>query len=158
MLQAAVRVPDHGALAPWRILAIEGDARLRLGVFLAQRTLELEPAAPTAVLDKDRLRFARAPLVLVVIATPAQGSKIPEIEQVLSAGAVCFALLQAAQALGFGAQWLTGWLARDRIVQQHLGLRGNECIVGFVHIGTPTGPVAERKRPEWTEHYSVWPG
>src|SRR5690606_39018129 len=107
LLSAAMRVPDHGALTPWRILAITGDARLRLGDFLAQRARQIDPEVPSASLDKDRLRFARAPLVLVVIAAPRAGSRVPPIEQILSAGNVCFALLQGAQALGFGAQWLT---------------------------------------------------
>lgn len=158
LLAAAMRVPDHGALTPWRILAIEGESRLRLGHFLASRALELDPAASAAAQEKDRLRFARAPLVLAVIASPRANSRVPEIEQLLSAGNVCFTLLQAAQALGYGAQWLTGWAAYDTAVMAHLGLSGHERIVGFIHVGTAQVSVPERPRPDWAAHYSVWPG
>lgn len=158
MLASAMRVPDHGKLAPWRILAIEGDARRRLGEFLAQRTLALDPAAPAAAVEKDRQRFSHAPLALTVIAAPQPHAKVPDIEQILSAGSVCFALLQAAQALGFGAQWLTGWAAYDEAVKAHLGLRGNESILGFIHIGSVKEPAPERVRPNVDDHFSVWKG
>lgn len=158
LLAAAMRVPDHGALAPWRILAIQGEARARLGEFTARRALELDPTASAAMQEKDRLRFSRAPLVLGVIACPRENSKVPAIEQILSAGNVCFALLQASQALGFGAQWLTGWCAYDEAIAAHLGLAPNERIVGFIHIGTPQQDSVERRRPDWRAHFSIWSG
>lgn len=153
-----MRVPDHGGLAPWRILLIEGAARARLGEFLVQRALDLDPGCNPARLAKDRDRFNFAPLILTVIAHLHEHSKVPVIEQILSAGTVCFTLLQAAQALGFGAQWLTGWAAYDAGVLQHLGLAENERIVGFVHLGTATQTAPERRRPDWREHVSTWPG
>ena len=158
MLAAAMRVPDHGRLAPWRVLAIEGDARRALGEFLATRAVELNPNAAQAALDKDRLRFSHAPLVLAVVAHLQRPTRIPEVEQLLSAGCVCFALLQAAQALGFGAQWLTGWAAYDPAVAARLGLAGNECIVGFIHVGSIREPAPERPRPAVEAHFSVWQG
>lgn len=158
LLATAMRVPDHGALAPWRILAIEGDQRSQLGEFLARRALELDPDCSPARLEKDRGRFTRAPLVLTVVASPRANTKVPGIEQLLSAGNVCFTLLQAAQALGFGAQWLTGWPAYDHAVLAHLGLTPEERIVGFIHIGTPRQQAPERRRPDWREHFSVWAG
>ncbi len=158
MLAAAMRVPDHGRLTPWRVLAIEGDARHALGEFLAARAVELNPAAAQATLDKDRLRFSRAPLVLAVVAHLKQPSRIPEVEQLLSAGCVCFALLQAAQALGFGAQWLTGWAAYDPAVAARLGLAENERIAGFIHVGSIREAALERPRPAVEAHFSVWQG
>lgn len=158
MFAAAMRVPDHGALTPWRVLLIEGQARHRLGEFLVERSLALKPGASAVQLEKERLRFARAPLVLVVIASLHASAKVPEVEQILSAGNVCFSLLQAAQALGFGAQWLTGWAAYDDAVMAHLGLSGSERIVGFIHLGTPQQPTPERRRPDWQAHVSVWQG
>lgn len=150
MLQAAVRVPDHGKLVPFRFLRIAGDARHTLGQWLVQRTLQREPNASEAALDKERGRFAHAPLIVAVIARLTPGHKIPEQEQLLSAGSVCFALLQAAQALGFGAQWLTGWAAYDEIIRERLGLGEHEKIVGFIHIGTPRLDAPERERPDAT--------
>ena len=156
MLQAALRVPDHGKLAPWRFLRIEGDARHVLGERLAARALALDPAAPPAAVEKDRQRFSFAPLIVAVIATPVEGHKVPVIEQLMSAGAVCFALLQAAQGLGFGAQWLTGWAAYDRVILDGLGLAAHEQLIGFIHVGTPSGEVPERLRPTLESKLADW--
>lgn len=148
LLTSAVRVPDHGKLTPWRFLKIEGDSRLQLGERLAARALERDPAAPEAAVAKDRQRFAYAPTIVAVIAHVTPEHKVPEIEQLLSGGAVCFALLQAAQAEGFGAQWLTGWPAYDPVVRSWLGVGEHERILGFIHIGTALEAAPERVRPD----------
>lgn len=148
MLQAAVRVPDHGKLVPFRFLRIQGQDRQALGEVLAARTLQRDPEAPPAAVDKDRARFSHAPLIVTVIARLIPGHKVPEQEQLLTAGCVCFALLQSAQALGFGAQWLTGWAAYDQEIDKVLGLAADEKIAGFIHIGTPRLEVPERDRPD----------
>ncbi|MGN7832030.1 nitroreductase family protein [Pseudoxanthomonas sp. 22568] len=156
MLQSAVRVPDHGKLVPYRFLHISGPARLALGDALAERTLARDPEAPAAAVEKDRARFSHAPDIVTVIARITPGHKVPEQEQLLTAGSVCFALLQAAQALGFGAQWLTGWMAYDEAVATLLGLGANERIVGFIHIGTPRMEAPERERPDPADLLSRW--
>lgn len=157
LLQSAVRVPDHGKRMPWRFLLIRGDARHALGERLAARGIERDPNGGEAAVEKDRLRFAHAPMVVTVIAKLGPDEKIPEQERLLSAGCVCFALLQAAQAAGFGAQWLTGWPAYDAEVARWFALGDHEHIVGFIHIGTPKLDAPERERPdprtlldEWT--------
>ncbi|MFC6840027.1 nitroreductase family protein [Xanthomonas theicola] len=155
MLRSAVRVPDHGKLVPFRFLRIAGPSRLALGEFLAERTLQRDPDAPAAAVQKDRERFAHAPLAIVVIAR-LYAEKVPEIEQWLTAGSVCFALLQAAQAYGFGAQWLTAWMAYDAAVATRLGLAANERIAGFIHIGTPRVQAPERERPDPRQLLSDW--
>jgi len=148
MLRSAVRVPDHGKLVPFRFLTISGDRRQALGEFLAARSRELDPDAAEATVEKDRQRFSFAPLIVTVIARLQPDHKVPAQEQLLTAGCVCFALLQAAQAYGFGAQWLTAWMAYDPAVAAHLGLVDNERIVGFIHIGTPRLAAPERERPD----------
>ena len=148
MLRAAVRVPDHGKRAPWRFLRIAGNARHALGEALVERALQHDPGAGTAMIDKDRQRFAHAPLVIAVIARLGADDKIPESERFSSASCVCFALLQAAQASGFGAQWLTGWPAYDEVILRLLGLGADERIAGFIHIGTPKLEAPERERPD----------
>jgi nitroreductase len=158
LLTAAVRVPDHGKLTPWRFLRIAGDARARLGERLAERQQVRDPDAPAAVLQKDRERFLHAPLVLAVIASLVPGHKVPEQEQLLSAGCVCFALLQGAQALGFGAQWLTGWAAYDAQIGAALGLGPHERIVGFIHIGSAREQAPERPRPDPHALLGDWTG
>lgn len=156
MLASAVRVPDHGRLVPFRFLRIQGPARAALGRFMAERLLQRDPQAPPSQVEKALHRFASAPLVLAVVARLQAGHKVPEQEQLLTAGCVCFALLQAAQACGFGAQWLTGWLAYDREVARHLGLAGNEQVVGFIHIGTPRQQAPERERPDPRQLLTDW--
>lgn len=148
MLASAVRVPDHGKLVPFRFIRLQGEARHALGDLLAARTLHLQPDAGDAVVEKDRARFSQAPVIVTVVARLTPGHKVPEQEQLLTAGSVCFALLQAAQALGFGAQWLTGWMAYDAAVAATLGLSADERIAGFIHIGTPKMEAPERERPD----------
>lgn len=148
LLASAVRVPDHGKRIPWRFLSIAGDTRHVLGERLAARGIERDPDAGEAAVEKDRLRFSHAPLVVAVVARLGPDEKIPETERLLSAGCVCFAMLQASQALGFGAQWLTGWPAYDPEVKQWLGLAPDEHIAGFIHIGTPKLEAPERDRPD----------
>ncbi len=148
MLQSAVRVPDHGKMVPFRFLRLQGEARHALGEFLARRSRQRDPNAAEAAVEKDRQRFSHAPLIITVIARLQDNPKVPVQEQLLTAGCVCFALLQAAQGCGFGAQWLTAWMASDPEVARHLGLADNEQIVGFIHIGTPRIAVPDRERPD----------
>lgn len=148
MLSSALRVPDHGKLTPWRFLRVQGDTRLALGKLLAERALEMDPNAPNAVIEKDRNRFSYAPLIITVIARLTTDHKVPVQEQILSGGAVCFALLQAAQGLGYGAQWLTGWAAYDPVITEKLGVQQNERILGFIHIGSVSEIAPERVRPK----------
>jgi nitroreductase len=147
ILAAAVREPHHGKRVPGRFVRIAGEARDALGEALVARTLERDPDAAQAVLDKDRSRF-QAPLAIAVVARLGPDQKIPESERFASACCVCFALLLAAQAEGFGAQWLTGWPAYDDAILRLLGLGEDERIAGFIHIGTPKLEAPERERPD----------
>ena len=151
MLESAVRVPDHGKRVPFRFIRIAGEARAALGEFLAARSLQRDPQAGAGAIEKDRNRFSHAPLVLAVVARLGPDEKIPESERFASAACVCFGLLQAAQAHGFGAQWLTGWPAYDAEVLRRLGLGEHERIAGFIHIGTPRMQAPERERPDPSE-------
>jgi nitroreductase len=156
MLRSASRVPDHGKLVPFRFVRVRGDARRQLGDILAARTEELDPEASTVTIEKDRNRFNSAPLVIVVVASLIPEHKVPEDEQWMTAGSVCFALLVAAQAYGFGAQWLTGWAAYDSLVAERLGLAETERVAGFIHIGTPKVEAPERERPDPAKLLSEW--
>ena len=148
MLQAAARVPDHGKLVPWRLLTIAGETRAALGEKLAQIHQRIEPDIAPALLMKDRERFTFAPLIIAVIARiDEHHPKIPAQEQLLSAGCIAYNLLLGAQALSFGAQWLTGWAAYDADAAALLRLGANERIVAFVHIGTQREAAPERTRP-----------
>jgi nitroreductase len=146
MLTIATRVPDHGKLAPWRFIIFEGEARERAGSLIAEAFAAANPNATAEQLAFERNRLARAPLVIAVVSRAAPHVKIPEWEQVLSAGAAAMSLVVAAHALGFAASWITEWYAYDRGVLDALGLAPNEKIAGFIHIGR-AGPADDRPRP-----------
>ncbi len=147
LLTVASRVPDHGKLAPWRFIVFEGDARQKAGDILARIFRENRPDATDDQIAFERNRLARAPLVIGVVSRAAPHAKIPEWEQVMSAGAAAMNLVTAAHALGYAASWLTEWYAYDRRVLDALGLAPHEKIAGFVHIGTPVKPPEDRPRP-----------
>ncbi|MBX3700040.1 MAG: nitroreductase [Dokdonella sp.] len=157
LLNAALRVPDHGRLVPFRIIALHGPAQVRFAEEVAAIHARSEPALPATAFDKDRERYAAAPLILVVVACIDQAhAKVPAQEQLLSAGCVAHNLLLGAHALGYGAQWLTGWAAYDAAVATLLGLAAHERIVGFIHIGTAREEAPERPRPTPADVVSDW--
>jgi nitroreductase len=156
LLEAALRVPDHGKLEPFRVRILRGDAKRRFGEMLAKLAVEANPGMSDAKREKEERRYAHAPLVLVVSAKIDDDSKVPELEQDLTAGCVAYNILLGAQALGFGAQWLTGWAAYDRGVAKLLGMKKSEHVVGFIHVGTPAMDAPERDRPSYDHIVSVW--
>lgn len=147
ILTAALRVPDHGKLEPWRLVVLEGAALERLAGLVAR--LGAERGMDTEKLAKSQAMFRDAPLIVAVVASPVESEKIPEVEQTLSAGAVCLNLLNAAAAAGWGAVWLSGWAARDRtFLDDGLGLQAPQWVAGFVVIGRETAVPPERPRPD----------
>jgi nitroreductase len=158
MLTVASRVPDHGKLVPWRFIVFEGDARLQAGAKLAEIFRAAHPEATADQVAFESKRLARAPLVIGVVSRAAPHVKIPEWEQVLSAGAAAMSLVMAAHALGYAANWITEWYAYDRAAQAALGLGSDERVAGFVHIGTPVRPPEDRPRPALTEIVTRYAG
>ncbi len=151
LLNIASRVPDHGKLVPWRFIVFEGGARRSAGAAIATAFSTKYPNAKPEHIEAERERLARAPLVVAVVSRAAPHAKIPEWEQVLSAGAATMNLVIAAHALGYGANWITEWYAYDRAVLDAFGLAPHERIAGFVHIGRPLGPPEDRPRPPLTD-------
>ena len=157
LLTVASRVPDHGKLVPWRFIIFEGEARLAAGEAIVAAFCAKYPQAKPEHVEAERARLARAPLVIAVVSRAAPHVKIPEWEQVLSAGAAAMSLVLAAHALGYGASWITEWYAYDRGVLGALGLQENERIVGFVHIGRPGAAPEDRPRPPLEEIATRFP-
>ncbi|MEG9524733.1 MAG: nitroreductase [Hyphomicrobiales bacterium] len=147
ILSAASRVPDHGKLAPWRFIVIAGEARERLGDIIAQTFAADNPEAAPERLAQERSRLTHAPLAIAVVSRAGPHVKIPEWEQVLSAGAATMNLIIAANAAGFATSWLTEWFAYDRRVLDALGLAPTEKLAGFVHIGRARDVPSDRPRP-----------
>lgn len=156
ILTAATRVPDHGKLTPWRFITFTGEGRTRLGEHTARIFKETNPEAIDEIIASERRRFERAPVVIAVISRAQGNAKVPEWEQVLSAGAVCTTIVLATHALGFTASWLTEWTAFDERVNAVLGLAGHERIAGFIYLGTPAVPLEDRPRPALDTIVTAW--
>lgn len=147
LLTAAARTPDHGKLEPWRFIVLERPALTRLAALARTcgTALNHDPDKTTKV----EAMFGNAHLSIAVVASPKPSEKIPEIEQTLSAGAACLALLNAALASGWGANWLTSFCAYDRdFLTEGLALAPTEYVAGFIHLGTETSKPPERPRPD----------
>lgn len=149
ILTAATRVPDHGKLAPWRFILFRGEAAAAIGLRLADLA-EQRNGQPLGEGRRafEEQRFTRAPLVVGVVSTARPHFKIPEWEQVLSAGAATMNLIHAAHAYGYGANWITEWVAYDDDAKRLMGIAADEKVVGFVYLGTPADAPADRPRPD----------
>lgn len=146
LLTAAARTPDHGKLEPWRFIVLGPQSMDQLHTAALARGAEL---GLTDDQSEKGANYFKGPMVIAVIESPKESAKIPEIEQTYSAGAACLALLNAALAAGWGANWLTGWVAFDRpLVENDLGLAPHERVAGLIHIGTETRHPPERPRPD----------
>lgn len=150
ILTAAARSPDHGKLEPWRFVVLSQDALSRLATLAEVRGLDL--GFDEDKIEKGRAQFRDGGLAIVVVETTVESEKIPVIEQTYSAGAVCLALLNAALASGWGANWLSGWPSHDRgFVTDGLGLAAHERVAGIIHIGTERAAPPDRPRPDITQ-------
>ena len=151
ILRLASRVPDHGKLAPWRFIVYRGEERVRIGEELLKLALAAKPDLSQEMIEVERTRFTRAPVVVAVVSKAGPHFKIPEWEQLMSAGALCLNLLMSANAHGWVSNWLTEWFAYDERAYPLLGVEPGEKIAGFIHIGSSTFPSTERPRPELTQ-------
>ena len=156
ILKIAARVPDHGKLAPWRFIVVAGDAREELADVLDALRRKAEPDVTEERLAKDRAVLLSSQLHVAVVSRAGPHVKVPEWEQVLSAGAVCLNMLHAAHGLGYRAQWLTGWASYDATAKAAYGLRDGETIAGFIHIGSNDQPQEDRDRPDVDALTSLW--
>jgi nitroreductase len=149
----AARVPDHGKLAPWRFVHLDAAACNALAA--ATMKICLQDGKDEHAATEEGKRFLRAPTILCVISSPTPHPKIPDWEQYLSAGAVCYGALIAAQAKGYAAQWLTGWVAYDAQIGAMLGLAPAEKIAGFINIGHADKMPEDRPRPQLEQILSI---
>jgi nitroreductase len=157
ILTAASRVPDHKKLAPWRFIVVEGEARARLGAKLAEVLLAEEKEAPSpARIELEATRFVRAPTVVIVVSRLTRNPAAPEWEQILSAGAACQNLTLAANALGYGTNWITEWYSYSPGFGRALGLGANERVAGVIYIGTAKQTLPDRDRPKLETIMSRW--
>ncbi len=159
LLAIAARVPDHGMLVPWRFIVIEGAARAEIGTRLAQAYRANNAHMPEEKREKFAAIMGRlfpAPLAVVVVSRPVEGSAIPAFEQELSAGAVCMNLLTGAAAMGFDGIWVTGWAATHKAALAVLGVGERERVAGILHIGTASEAPADRPRPDVAALTTRW--
>lgn len=156
LLSIAVRVPDHRKMSPWRFITFQGDARLEFGKALAHIAGSKAGAESRDIIEATGLPL-RAPTVVAVVSSPVDDRRTPVWEQELSAGALCYNLLLAANASGWGGVWLSEWITFSKEVDALLGLRENERLAGFIYIGTATAQPQERIRPDLSGMVTAWP-
>jgi nitroreductase len=147
LLTVAARVPDHGKLVPWRFVVMQGDKKKQIAEALIPIFRASHPEATEDQIRKEPERFLHSPVIVAVISRAGPHARIPEWEQVLSAGAACMNLVIAAHALGFGANWVSGWAAYERPALDLIGVSLDERVAGYVHIGSIKGIQEERPRP-----------
>ena len=159
ILAAGIRVPDHGRAEPWRIQVVSSQGRRTLveaqtRIFLAERQHEIEKK-----LELLNQALLEVPTLLVVTSHPNEEKfeKVPLIEQQLSGGALCQNILIASHALGYVAQWITGWPAYHQEIKALFGHSAETDILGFLFIGSSNEPLSERPRPEFDRIVSHWP-
>lgn len=146
ILQAAMSAPDHGQLQPFRFLIVQGEARHELSRVFEQAIKNRDPQADQATIDKQKNKPLRSPLIVVVVAKISDNPKIPQVEQVLSAGCAAQHIQLASRQLGYGSIWLTGDNCYDLLVHEALGLDVQESLIGFIYIGTPDQAFAKKSR------------
>jgi len=154
ILSAAMRVPDHGKLAPWRFVVIDTDRRDAFAAMLQQAWRAEHDTGDRPDIEAINQFARQAPTLVVVLSTPVE-AKIPVWEQQLSAGAACMMMLVAAHAEGFVGSWLTGWAAYSPLVADSLGHPGAQ-IAGFLFMGSPGNALSERPRPSYDSIFSRW--
>ena len=150
ILSAGIRVPDHGALNPWKICVIKGNKLKQIdeNIILSEFKKD-NPNANEIQLETESKRFQRASIILAVLSVPVEHPKIPNWEMTLSSGAVCMNLLSCAQSLGYAAQWLTEWYAYNKKMLEYLGGRPEiDKISGFIYLGHKVEEPNERRRPD----------
>lgn len=150
ILQAAIRVPDHGKLNPWRFIVLTGEDRNKLGALISQG-LKNEGDVSQKVCEKMAGYATQGPTLIIAVSSPVEHRAIPLFEQQLSMGAACQTLLIAAHAIGFVGQWLTGWAATSKTVKDGLGLKSHEKIAGFIFLGSQACDPSERPRPNFDD-------
>jgi nitroreductase len=156
IIEAGLQAPDHGRLRPWRFVTIRGAARTAFAEMLVAALKRRDPAATDAMEERIRSRILGVPLIIAVGARIKTDGPIPEIEQLLSAGAAAANMLHAIHALGYGGMWVTGAHTYDRSVNEALGFIWPDRLVGMVYVGTPKMPPPAWPRPVLTDHVREW--
>ncbi|HWV15732.1 MAG TPA: nitroreductase [Cellvibrio sp.] len=157
VFKAASRAADHGLLRPWRFLVIEGEGLAALSQVFAAAAVKSNPEVSPSVVEKCRNMPNRAPMIIVAIASCQPHPKVPRQEQVIACGAAVQNMLNAFFAMGFGAIWRSGDMARDEYVNEALGLLADEEIIGFIYVGTPVQPFASPPDTDINGIFQAWP-
>lgn len=158
VLRAAMSAPDHGALKPWRFLLVKGEARNKLGDIFAEGYRRRHPAAHSSLIERQREKPLRSPLLILLVAHLQDHAKVPEWEQMMAVGAAAEHMQLMAQALDYGSVWLSGESCSDAWVHDALGLLPNERLVGYLAMGTPTTEPPSKSRPDPWGFTKEWAG
>ena len=155
ILKNSFRVPDHGKLEPWRIVLITDDSKKNYTSIMEKRGKEMN--VDPLKIEKSKINLSKTPLIVTVICSPFDDSKIPEIEQILSCGALCMNILNNFLANGWGANWLTGWMANDKkLGELAFNNSKNEFVAGHIYVGSFDDNNPDRPRPNLDKKISYF--
>lgn len=157
LLQSAARAADHGLLRPWRFITVTGTDRAKLGALFCDSALLDTPELSPTLQSKLRNMPTRAPMLLLVVACLQEHPKVPELEQLLCAGAAAQNIVNAAYAQGLGAIWRTGDMAYNQHVLAGLGLAANERLIGYLYLGTPSKELPVAVQADLADRCQAWP-
>ncbi len=156
ILSLAIRVPDHGKIAPWRLISLRGDKRAELGKKAAEILKSQKPDIDMDHFNVEKARFLRAHSVVFVVSSPIPHPKVPQWEQEMSGGALAYNLILASNSYGYAATWLSEWVSYDAEFAKTLGLKENEKLVGVVFIGKAKNAPIERDRKQLSSVHTAW--
>ena len=156
IFRSALRAPDNGKLRPWFFVVIQRDRRETFGNMMADMLQARRPDSPPEALNRERQKALRAPVIIVTVARVRTGTKIPEVEQIVSAGAAAQNIMLAAHALGYGAMWRTGQGVYDPNVKSALGLQPTDTITGLIYLGTRQGGPVNIEPPVPSDFVTTW--
>ncbi|MBX5458049.1 MAG: nitroreductase [Thermogemmatispora sp.] len=141
MLEAATHAPNHHRVEPWKFIIFSGAARQELGEAMAQalalRLGQGKDEKTRALIEKERQKPLRAPVVIVVAAEAPQRPEVRAIENIEAVAAAVQNMLLTAEEQGLATMWRTGEAAYDPQVKAWLGLAPEDEIVAFLYVGYP---------------------
>lgn len=150
ILNAGMRVPDHGGLTPWYFTVVQNDGLKKLSNIFKEAAIKVNKSE--VMIDKASKMPNRSPLILIVSTNYKANDKVPESEQLIAAGCCVHAMQMAAFSLGYGAIWRTGDLCYDDTVKSALNVSENNDIVGFLYIGSLVKKTVTKTRKGFETH------
>lgn len=134
-VRAACSAPSHDALLPWRFVCIEENKRSALADLFEKAARNLGGDDQKAL--KARSKALKGPGLVAFVLRIDRQSTVPELEQMLTAGAALENFMLALNALGYAGIILSGSVLKDKELQKAFCKNDGEELVCWITVGTP---------------------